>query len=85
MRLVAVHDAAGNIAALMTLPPNSPPKGMQVKAGQHLTEFEAPEITCNPRDPSLVKHLTEIADNFRLETRAPEGRFVRKVGAEASS
>jgi hypothetical protein len=83
MRFTVIHDAAGNIFALLIQPPDSPPAGMQLKSGQRITEVDAPDITLDPRDPNLVNDLTQLIANFRVETKTADGLLVRKVGEKS--
>ncbi len=78
MKVLAIHDAQGNIAALVVGPPSSPPAVVAAEPGQLVTEVEAPEVKVERTDPESYQRLVEVIENFRLELKAP-GRLVRKT------
>lgn len=78
MRVVAVHDAAGNITALTTVPPDAPMAGATPKGGQSVTELEIPEIAEDLDSASLADRLTEIIGTHRVEPRTDTGKIVRR-------
>ena len=81
MPLWAIHDADGNMSALIASPPNSPGAGMGMPPGQRSTEVEAPELTLDFSDPAKVaERLTELRENYRVEGGADNARLVQRSG-----
>ena len=78
MRFVAVHDMVGNVAALVSIPQDSPLAGTKLEAGQRMTEVDVPETSYDLDVPSLARHVTGIIGTFRVETEPVQGRLVRK-------
>lgn len=82
MRLLAIHDAQGNIARLVVRPPDSPPAAVKAGPGQFVTEIDAPEVTVDLADPDSHQRLVEVLEHFRVEVKV-EGRLVRKTPSKA--
>jgi hypothetical protein len=81
MRYFAVHDSAGNIAALTTCPPDAPPAALVPDPGQFLTEVEVPEGAIDLADPENEQRAVEQLKEFRVEAepKEPKGKLVRKT------
>ena len=84
MRFAAVHDAAGNIAALISIPPDSPLAGMRLEPGQRITEVEVPEIPYDLDEASVTNRAIEMIGTFRVETEYVQGTLVKKEDAETT-
>jgi hypothetical protein len=82
MRFVAIHDMVGNVAALVSIPPDAPLAGTKLEAGQRMTEVEVPEVSYDLDVPSLARQVTGMIGTFRVETEPVRGRLVRKDNAE---
>jgi len=80
MRVLAMHDAQGNIHHIVVGPPDSPPAVVTAEPGLLVTEVEAPEeiADLDLSDPQSQRQLNEVLQNFRVEAQA-EGRLVRKA------
>jgi hypothetical protein len=77
MRVVAVYDPTGNIVSLMSIPRGGsgrPP----VRAGEHTSEFNVPEIPddLDPKQTSV--RLKGLSEDFKVETENSQPRLVRK-------
>ena len=78
MRFTAVHDRHGNIAALISSPPDAPPATLAPDAGaQFVTEVEVPEEIIALAEHESEQHVVEVLQDFRVEVET-EGRIVRK-------
>jgi len=77
MKLLAVHDAKGNIARIMVCPPSAPPAATAAGPGYFVTEVEAPDPKIDAADPESYQRLTQVLKNFRVEVKT-EGKLVRK-------
>jgi hypothetical protein len=82
MRIVAAHDAEGNIHHLVISPADAPPATLTTETGLLVTEIEAPEEVygLDLSDPEgsgeeLDKFLECLRD-FRVEVG--KGKLVRK-------
>lgn len=80
MRLTAIHDSQGNIAALVVSPPDSPPAQLQTQPGQRMTEVEAPEVTFDLAGPRLNEDLSDLMQNHQVELQTEQGKLKRKPG-----
>jgi hypothetical protein len=81
MKVLAIHDAQGNIAAVVVRPGDAP-TGAVVVPGQTVTEVEAPEVHIDPEDPGSYQQLIEMLQEFQVEVKT-EGRLVRKAPGQA--
>jgi hypothetical protein len=78
MKLLTIHDAQGNISAVVVRPDNAP-MGAPVVPGQMelMTEVEAPDVQIDPAEPESYQRLIEMLRDFRVEVKT-EARLVRK-------
>ena len=82
MKILAIHDAKGNIAASIVLPANAPPGAVAVDPGQVMTEVEVRELKIDPLDGQNYQRLVEVIQNFRVEVKT-EAKLVRKRPAKS--
>jgi hypothetical protein len=80
MRVVALHDADGNIESLLASPEGSPSMGTEVKPGQRMTEIDVPELTSDLDGSSLLDRLDEMISSHRVEAGPSQARLVQKTG-----
>ncbi len=78
MKLLAIHDAKGNISRIVVCPPNAPPAATAVGPGHFVTEVEALDVKIDPADPSSYQRLTQVLENSQVEVKT-EGKLVRKT------
>jgi len=76
MKILAIHDAHGNITASVVLPENAPPGAVAAEPGQMMTEVEA-EVRIDPLDGENYQRLIEVIQNFRVDVKT-EAKLVRK-------
>ena len=85
MKLIAIHDTDGRISTLLTLPPNSPMGGVEIRADQLKTELEAREIEFDLNDPQIHDRLAEVIKNYRVECKTAKARLVKTADSATSS
>jgi hypothetical protein len=79
MRVVAVHDVHGNIAALAASPPDSGTMALGLASGQRTSEIEVPDLPSAETGGEVVKRLREILEGTRVDVEAvPRARLVNK-------
>jgi hypothetical protein len=78
MRIVALHDSAGNIISLIALPPDGTSAGLQVGPGQSLTELDIAEIPDDLAPEETYERLVEITQRFRVDTKSSRPGIVRR-------
>jgi len=77
MKVLAIHDAKGDIARIVVCPPNSPPAGTAVGAGYLATEVEAPDLKINAADPQSYQRVAQVLKKLKVEVK-PAGKLVKK-------
>ena len=84
MRLLAAHDAEGNIRQVVLSPADAPPATVTTEPGPLITEIEAPEVMSgldlSDRE-GAVQQLSEVFQrlrHFRVEAGA-KAKLVRKA------
>ena len=83
MRILAAHDAEGNIHQLVVSPPDAPPATVTTEPGLLITEIEAPEVMrgLDLSDPEgSSQQLSEVLQhlhNFRVEM-GTKAKLLRK-------
>jgi hypothetical protein len=80
MRILAIHDAQGNIYHTVVSPPDSPPVAFAGEPGLSVTEVEAPELG----DPMDRQQIEEVRERWRVEVK-PEAKLVRRTSEEPNS
>jgi hypothetical protein len=72
MKILAIHDAEGNIVASVIRPEDAPPASVAVGPGRMTTEVEAREVKIDPLDEheESYKRLIEVMQNSRVEVEA---------------
>jgi hypothetical protein len=81
MKVLAIHDAQGNIAGVVASPGDAP-LGAVVVPGQTMTEVEVPDMQIDPADPESYQQFIEMLKQFRVEVKT-EGRLVKKAPDKA--
>lgn len=82
MKILAVHDAQGNITAVVVRPEGAP-MGVTAEPGQLATEVDAPDVKIDPADPGSYQRLIEMLQEFRVEVKT-EGRLVKRARGKPS-
>ena len=80
MRILAAHDAEGNIHQLVVSPPDAPPATVTTEPGLLISEIEAPEVMSglDLSDPERSgQQLSEVLKHFQVEVGA-KAKLVRK-------
>ena len=80
MRILAAHDAKGNIHNVVVSPPDAPPATVTTEPGLLISEIEAPEVMSglNLSDPERSsQQLSEVLQHFQVEVGA-KAKLVRK-------
>jgi len=77
MKILAIHDAQGNITASVVHPPDAPPAAVGSEGGQMMTEVEVREVRIDPLDGQNYQGLIEVMQNFRVEVKT-EAKLVSK-------
>jgi hypothetical protein len=79
MHALVIHNVNGDITGLVTWPSHCPPAGIQIPAGQRMTELDAVEIDCDVNNPSAVRErLAEVIKNFRVDVTSGGARLVKR-------
>ena len=87
VRVVAVHDTAGNISSLFASPADASLVHPELEPGQYIHEVEVPELALDMDDAQLHRRLNEVIENFRVDVQAevtdmPKAQLVRKSSAQ---
>ena len=88
VRVVAVHDTAGNISVLLASPADAPRAGVKLEPWQYIHEVEVPDIALDMDDEQLHSRLNEVMENFRVDVHAeaadmPKAQLARKSSTQA--
>jgi hypothetical protein len=83
VRVVAVHDTAGNISMLIASPADSALVHPMLKPGEYIHEVDMPEVALDMDDAQLHSRLDEVRGTFRVDVQAevadmPKAQLVRK-------
>jgi hypothetical protein len=83
VRVVAIHDTAGNITSLIASPAGARRAGVRLEPWQDMHEVEVPDLALEADDAQLHGRLNEVIENFRVEVATEgadvlEARLVRK-------
>jgi hypothetical protein len=78
MRVVAIHDAAGNILTLIASAEDGPGGGIHLEPGHGAREIEVAELDETMDHPELKRRLDELIENYRVDVSgdAPKARLV---------
>ena len=85
MRITVVHNARGDISALVASSPDAPPAQMQVRPGQLVSEIDAPKDIAALDSSRIYEGLSDLAQNYRIEVRGTSALTPRADDADASS
>jgi hypothetical protein len=78
MKVMAIHDAQGNISATVVVPTDAPAGAIRVEPGQTITEIEGHSLKFDAQKEQSYERLLEIIQNFRMEPIASKAKLVRK-------
>lgn len=67
MRVVAVHDAVGNIISLVAGPSDGPRMHMDLEPGQYVHAIDVPNLTLKADDADLHRSLNDVMENYRVD------------------
>jgi hypothetical protein len=87
MRILAAHDAEGNIHQVVVHPPDAPPATVTTEPGLTVTEIEAPEMMSGldlsdlERSRQKLSEVLQHLRHFRVEVGA-KAKLVRKETEE---
>ncbi|MDB5066426.1 MAG: hypothetical protein JWM18_2860 [Chloroflexi bacterium] len=84
MKVLAVHDAKGNISGFVVHPVDGPPGAVTVRPGEQMTEVELPpEVNLDLiGDDDSLERLVGVLHAFRIEMMARTG-LLRKDSPNA--
>jgi hypothetical protein len=87
-RVIAIHDAAGNIGTLVVSPADARRVGVDLKPWQYMHEVEVPDLVLEADDAQIHARLNEVIENFRVEVDTevadmPKAQLVRKSSTQA--
>jgi hypothetical protein len=83
MRILAAHDAEGNIYQVVVSPPGAPPATVTTEPGLLITEIEAPEmmsgldLSDSERSNQQLSEVLQHLYDFRVEVGA-KAKLIRK-------
>ena len=83
MRILAAHDAEGNIYQVVVSPPGAPPATVTTEPGLLITEIEAPEMMSGldlsdpERSNQQLSEVLQHLHDFRVEVGA-KAKLIRK-------
>jgi hypothetical protein len=83
MRILAAHDAEGNIHEVVVSPSDAPPATVTTQPGLLITEIEAPEVMSGldlsdpERSSQRLSELLQHLHHFRVEVGA-KAKLIRK-------
>ncbi|MEV4683277.1 hypothetical protein [Streptomyces kurssanovii] len=85
MKVLAVHDAAGDILSLVVSPEEGPAFGVESRAGEYVHTVEISGLSLDMPHPEIYRRLDEVAKTFRVEVTepadaAPAAQLVAKGG-----
>jgi len=81
MKIMAIHDAQGNISATVVLPTDAPPGAIRVEPGQTITEIDGHNLKFDAQKEQSYERLREVIQNFRIEpipSRAKLDEFLHR-------
>jgi len=84
MRFFAVHNSAGDIFTLISIPQNDLSMvGMTLEAGQRMTQVEIPGIPDDLTPPDVLERTAEVVKNFQVRVEdEPVRSLVERDAAE---
>ena len=77
MRILAAHDALGNVRRLIVSPDDSPAAGLVPPPGLSLAELEASELHIDLGSPESLDRLGQELIHFRIDLERG-ARLIRK-------
>ena len=88
VRVIAIHDTAGNISTLVVSPADARRVGVQLEPWQYMHEVEVPDLVLDGDDARIHARLNEVIENFRVEVDTevadiPNAQLVRKSSTQA--
>src|SRR4026207_2319788 len=78
MKIMAVHDAQGNISATVVLPTDAPAGAIRVEPGQTITAIVGSHLKFDAQKEKSYERLIEVIQNFRIEPIPSRAKLVRK-------
>lgn len=89
MKVIAVHDAVGEILSLVVSPEEGPDFGVESHAGEFARTVEIPGLSLDMPDPEIYRRLEEVTKTFRVDVTdqpelAPSAQLVAKGGPSGS-
>jgi hypothetical protein len=82
MRLLALHDAHGNLAGLVAAPSDAPQASFSPEPGLFLSEVDSTGLDLCLGGEETLERLTEVLDHHRVDIATR--RLVRAVDSEDS-
>ena len=78
MRLTIIHDSNGNIRKLVAYPADGPAAYPATRPGELVAQVEIPELTADRGAQKILEHLSDLAENYRVEVDS-KTKLTRKV------
>jgi hypothetical protein len=79
MKIIALHDARGNIERLVAAPAGGPPASVGGDANLIATELDAANLRIDLRVADAHERLVDLIKNYRVEVKR-EAKLVRRTG-----
>lgn len=70
VRVVAIHDGAGNISVLIASSADAEPAGVRLEHWEYTHEVEIPDLALDVDHAQIHARLDEVTENFRVEVEA---------------
>jgi hypothetical protein len=78
MKILAVHDAQGNISASVVLPTDAPAAAIRVEPGQTITEIDGHNLKFDALKEQSYGRLIELIQNYRIKPITSKAKLIRK-------
>lgn len=88
VRVIAIHDTAGNISTLVVSPADARRAGVDLEPWQYMHEVDVPDLVLDADDAQIHARLNEVIANFRVEVDTEvadmsKAQLVRKSSTQA--
>ncbi|MFE2413838.1 hypothetical protein ACFXDE_36455 [Kitasatospora sp. NPDC059408] len=89
MKVMAIHDTAGNILTIVASPEEGPTFGVEPRVGQFAHTVEISDLSLEAPESEIYRRLDEVAKTYRVAVAeplgvAPSARLVAK-GSQTGS
>jgi hypothetical protein len=81
MNITVIHDACGNIEAVIASAGDAVSAHMELKPGQLVAQVEMSDLQIDADQVGVNRQLPDIQQNYRIEVEASTSRLTRKPGS----